>query len=500
MIWSLIQQIGGQAASLLIFAAFVAILRPRDIGLLVTAMVWINILAAFTEMGVGAAIIQRKDLRSTHLSTVFGLNVVTGIVLTILGMLLSGPAAWFFKSADIQPIMTALSFTFLIRAFGVTQSAVAQRELNFRALAIRDLVATTTSGVVGIWMAVSGYGVWSLVVLTLLGALLNVLLLWGLSPWRPQIGEMSWEAVSDLWPYSSRMLGFNLFKAVVQNADRIIVGHVLDPTSLGVYTFAYRMLSTPIKALVAATDSYVFPRAAHLQNDRDAVRSLYLRMNEALMSVVLPSMVGATALAPVLVPAIFGQEWLAAVPLMPLVAIVVVLQALISPIGQLMKALGRPGWMLAWSVFFTASIAGLMWIGARYGLVGATAGLLAANVLGGIVNLQIARRLMHLTYAEFARHMLPTVLSSSFMAALIVVLMRSSEAHPHARLVVGTIIGAAVYVLVLNRLRPALVQLFRERFIEPLRSVRLQRQWSGPPVDISQVANGTDETASLTSK
>ena len=142
--------------------------------------------------------------------------MVVGAALTILGIALSWPAAVYFKAPALQPVMAWLSVGFLLRAFGLTQAALAQRELKFRALAIRDLTANILGGVVGIGLALAGYGVWSLVIMTLVSALLETVLLWSLAHWRPRRFEISREATADLWPYSSRMLSFNLFKAFAQ--------------------------------------------------------------------------------------------------------------------------------------------------------------------------------------------------------------------------------------------------------------------------------------------
>lgn len=469
MIWSLIQQIGGQGASLVVFAILVTVLGPYEIGLVATATTWINILSAFTEMGLGAAIVQRSDIQPSHRSTTFGMNVVVGALLTGIGVLLSWPAALFFRSPEVQPVMAVLSVNFLIRAFGVTQSAVAQRELNFRALATRDLVATIASGALGIAMAVSGYGVWSLVVMTIFGAFINVALLWSLTSWRPRYSEMSITAAKDLLPYSSRMLGFNLFKGVVQNVDRLVIGHLLGPSALGVYTFAYRLLFTPVKALIAATDLYVFPRAARLGADLPAVRDVYLRLNQAALSAVIPGMVVASLLAPVLIPPVFGQQWEPAARIIPILAIGVVLQAMFSPVGQLMKALGRPGWLLLWSVFFSGLIVLVMWVGTSRGLVGGTVGFVVAHMLGFPGVLWILNRLVGIRFAEFLRRLVPLFAAGAAMGITVFVVLAITPGPAWFRSLVATTTAIAAYIRLLVWLEPALVDMLRERLGVPFR-------------------------------
>ena len=171
MIWSVVQQIGGQVATLIVYFALAALLPPRDFGLVGMAGAWLAVLNTFCETGFGAALIQRDQVRGEHLSSTFAVNLAMGAALTLLGIVLSYPAARFFSTPDLQPVMAVLSLAFLMRAFGLTQVALAQRELRFRALAVRDVSANVLGGSAGLALALAGYGVWSLVGMTLVNGL-----------------------------------------------------------------------------------------------------------------------------------------------------------------------------------------------------------------------------------------------------------------------------------------------------------------------------------------
>ena len=269
MIWSVVQQIGGQVATLIVYFALAALLPPRDFGLVGMAGAWLAVLNTFCETGFGAALIQRDQVRGEHLSSTFAVNLAMGAVLTLLGIVLSYPAARFFSTPDLQPVMAVLSLAFLMRAFGLTQVALAQRELRFRALALRDVSANVLGGSAGLALALAGYGVWSLVGMTLVNGLVATVMVWRLGRWRPRLSEISRGAVAELWPYSSRILGFNLFKAFAQNVDRMIIGRLLGVHALGVYSFASRSVIYPVTTFVGALGAYLFPsdRAAAVGRD-----------------------------------------------------------------------------------------------------------------------------------------------------------------------------------------------------------------------------------------
>ena len=365
MIWAILQVGGRQLTSLLVFAILGVLLAPRDFGLVGMAMAWLSIVQSFSDLGLGAALIQRREIRSAHFSTVFLLNVAVGVGLTALGIALSWPAAWFFGEPALQPVAMALSLNFAITSLSAAQAAVAQRELRFRQLAVRDIAGSLIGGGAGIGLAAAGWGVWSLVAQSLITGLAAAVLIWPLSVWRPRIREYSGALLREMWPYSSQLFLFNVFKSFVQNFDRLLLGHLLGTTAVGLYVFAYRLVVQPIATLVGAVGTYLFPYLSRLQSNPEALRRAYGDAMRGLAAVALPVAILAAAGAPALVPMIWGARWADAVPLIQIMGVLAVFQAYVSPVGQVLKSLDRPRWLLWWSVGITALVALLLWAGVR---------------------------------------------------------------------------------------------------------------------------------------
>ena len=262
--WAVAQQVGRQSANYVVFLALALLLTPRDFGVVSLAASWVAFLSVFGEMGFAAALVQRPTLESGHLSTTFALNLAAGAVLTVLGVLISEPLARFFHTPEAAPVLVALSAGFILNAPSLTQAAFAQRELRFRELALRDTGAAILGGVVGIVLALSGWGVWSLVGQTLTTTATGTALLWRLSPWRPRLSEVSGERARELWGYGSKIFWFSVFKYFAQNGDRLVVGYLAGPIALGVYSFAHRLVVYPVATLTGAIGNYLFPRFARL--------------------------------------------------------------------------------------------------------------------------------------------------------------------------------------------------------------------------------------------
>jgi O-antigen/teichoic acid export membrane protein len=456
----MVQQLGGQGVSVLVYFALAALLTPTDFGLVGVASAWIGLLNAFAEMGFNAALIQREQLRPDHLSTTFAINAASGVVLALVGVGLSWPAALLLRNPSVQPVMAALSAGFVVRACGLTHSAVAQRQLQFRELAIRDVAANLVGGAVGVGLAVAGAGVWSLVAFTLVSAALSVIGVWLVVPWRPRAAEVSRNAAVELWSFGARMLGFSLFKAAVQNSDRLVLGHALGATAVGFYTLAWRVTIFPISLLASGLGSYLFPLLSRLQSDLETARRHFVRLTTVAVAVAIPLVVCGFTLAGWL-PRVFGAHWTPAVAVVRVLAAAAMVQVVFGLAGQLMKAFGRPHWLLWWSVGLAAATSAGLWVGSAWGLSGAAAGYTLAHLAALPFIVAGIQGLLHLRWRDMARE---AVLLGTAAALLLlaVALFGWTGAPPLASAAGGTAVGLGLYAWRLRRLSPtvaaALVQ------------------------------------------
>jgi O-antigen/teichoic acid export membrane protein len=463
VIWALVQQVGGQAGSYVVFIVLAALLRPEYFGVVGMATVWTGILSAFSEIGFGAALVQRLEIRPEHLSTTFAINIAAGLILTLLGVLLAPAAALFFGTPLVGPVMAVLSVGFLLRSLSLTQAAYAQRHLRFRALAIRDIGASVAGGIAGVAGALAGWGVWSLVAMTLVNQAAATVLIWRYTDWRPKWNQVSRACARELWPYSSRMFGFSVLKAVVQNSDRFVIGYLLGPGPLGLYTFAWRLVVFPVRLVSSAFGTYLFPKAARLQSNLPAVRQQYLQMMAVLLSMVLPVSIAAVLLAPALVPPLFGPRWSAAVVPIQILSLTALAGAFFPVVGELAKALGRPGWMIAWSALYTVVICSALWVGGQNGLEGAVWASAAGHVVLLPVIFAMADRVVGLRWREVLRQWSPSVAASVVLAAVTALSLQVGIVPSFIRAWLALAIGLVAYAVVLAHLDPQVSRILGRR-------------------------------------
>jgi len=445
--WSIIQQFGRQGVNFIIFILLAVWLRPEAFGILSAAMLWLTFMAVFTELGFGAALIQAKQLELGAPSSTFFLNISLGLFLCLIGIICSRPLAYLVGTLDAQPIIAVLSLSFIFDSFSLTQIALAQRELRFRDLAIRDIIAALIGGIIGLVLAYKGYGVWSLVAQTLLTSIIEAILIWRLSEWRPHLYEFSFDCVRNLWGYSSRIFAFNLFKYAVQNADKFLISLLLGSVVLGTYTFAYRLVIFPVSSLIGAIGSYLFPKFSRHQDDSEMLRFYYLLVIQVANALIIPAMIMIGLLAPILIPVVFGDQWKTSTPLVQLFTMVAVLQALISPSGQLMKALNRPGWLFKWSVLFTFITVLCLWFGSYWGTFGIGIGIVVAHLIALPIMHWINVKLIAVNVLMMIKVLLTTIIPAICMGVIFWFVLKQPIAADSLRIIGGFLLSSLFYII-----------------------------------------------------
>lgn len=343
VVWSVIQHWGSQTISFVVFLLLARLLEPEGFGLVALASVFIAFMEIFLDQGLTQAIVQRKELDPEHLDTAFWINLTVGILLTTFGITFAGQIANLFHHPQLAPIVQWLSLSFLFGAFSRVQQAIIHRQLAFKVVAVRSLLATLVGGAVGVVMALGGFGVWSLVNQRLANDLVGALVLWGASDWRPKF-NVSVKHFKELFAFGINMVGFNIVNFFNRRADDFLIGYFLGPVALGYYTVAYRVLWVMTQLLVTVTNQVALPTFSRLQEDDVRLQRAFYTVTQFTSLIAFPSFLGVAVLAPELVPVLFGSKWQPSIPVMQVLAFIGILHSMVYFNSTVMMAKGKPSW------------------------------------------------------------------------------------------------------------------------------------------------------------
>ena len=248
MLWSSVGRLGTMLINFLSNLVLARLLMPDDFGCIAMLYVFIAVSAIFVNGGLGSALIKRKNPTHLDYTTVFYWNLAVSLIFYLLLFFTAPAIARFYAMPQLSAVLRVQSLTLLIQAFAIVQATQLQKQLIFRELSIRNLIAAIIGTVIGIAMAFWGYGVWSLVASSLCSAVASVLLLWRMSSWRPT-WEFSWKSLGSLFSFGGLMLLSSLVETIYVNIQRLIIGKMFTASDLGYYNQAKKLEEVPTTTL-----------------------------------------------------------------------------------------------------------------------------------------------------------------------------------------------------------------------------------------------------------
>ena len=456
--WSALQNWGSQAGSLVVFFLLARLLTPETFGLVAMANIFLALLQIFLQQGFAQSLIQRQDLEPDHLHTAFWSSLVIGFGLFLIGFTGANWAAAGFHEPRLAPILQALSLLFLVTACGNVQQALLERAFNFKATATRVLVGTISGGVVGIAMAFSGFGVWSLVVQQIVQELIGVVVLWMASAWRPQL-RFSFVRFRELFQFGFPIIGFNFLNFINSRADDLLIGYFLGPIALGYYSIAYRILTVMQQLLVQTTQQITLPTFSRLQNNLEQFRQTFYTATKLTSLVAFPIFLGVAVLAPELIVLVFGKQWSPSIPVLQVLALAGLFQSISFFKSSVFVAMGKPSWSLWLSLLsMVLNLIGFL-IAVRWGIVAVAVAFVLRGYLVFPIGQWAVSRLINAPVLIYIKQFVVPLASALVMSIVILVarhLLLSIVNIPIFIVLVNSLLGAAVYLGLIRFLSPSL--------------------------------------------
>jgi len=288
------------------------LLEPAEFGLIAMIMAIIGIAQVFTNVGLGAALIQRRRVLPVHYSSVFFLNIVIGAFLTLITFLSASLIGDFYNSEQLVPIAKVMSLAFFINAFSSVQVTKLRKEINYATLTKANITASLLSGIIGVSLAYDGLGVWSLVVQVLLRGLIFNIYLWRMSHWQPSL-LFSLKALNQLWPFGFRMFISSLLDAVFKWLDILIIGKLFTPATLGFFERAKSLDQFIVAYSSGSLMSVLFPILSKMQNDLPRFQNIVTKILGILSFIVFMLLGVIYLISEELIIILFTEKWLPSV-------------------------------------------------------------------------------------------------------------------------------------------------------------------------------------------
>jgi O-antigen/teichoic acid export membrane protein len=422
--WNIINQVIQQAISLGLNIILARLLSPEDFGLIGMILVFTGFLQVFKDFGLGSALIQRVKVTPLEVNTVFWTNVLVGFLLSLGLVLASEAIGVFYNNSNLKPLITVSALNFVIQAFNYVHNTLLKKELRFRKLFGVNFLSTLISGGVAVWMAYAGYGVWSIVVQMLLNTVINTIVLWSISTWRP-LFEFSWIDLKNLMRFSLPLMGTQTIHYWNRNLDNLLVGKFLGEAALGAYTRAYALMLFPVRQISSMLSSVMFPSIALIQDDIARVAKLYIKSIRILSLINFPLMGCLFVVADQFVYTILGAQWYEAIPVIRILSTVGAMQSISTLNGNIFLGLGKTTLQLKLNLVLGVFIMSSIAIGVFFGLEGVAYGYLFSTLISGFVLRYFIAKLLKVGLLELLKPIAPSFIFSA-MAVIASMLVKQA--------------------------------------------------------------------------
>lgn len=449
--WSALDVGLRQASQFLVTILLARILTPEDFGVIAILALFTGLAGIFIDAGFSAALIQRQSVSRTDESTVFFFNLVMGAVTALLMCVVSGWIATFFGQAVLQYLTYAMAFNIFLNAFGSIHSALLNKEMDFRTLAKVGAVSSVLSGLVAVYMAVQGYGVWSFAGQAITASILTVLLLWYWHPWRPD-WVFSIMSLRSLFRFGGYEMAATLTDVLSNNLYLFLIGKIYSVHEAGLYDRAQRTQQLPVTLMMSMINRVAFSTYASVSAEKERLAS-GLRQAQALtMFLNLPLLVSVILLAEPLVLTLFGSQWAACVPILQVLG----LGGLLWPMHVLnlnvLRAQGRSDMFFRVTLFKKAFAIGLTVAAAFYGVMAVAWAQVAISFFAYFVNTHYTKVLLGYGGWRQMRDLAMNFTSAIPLAGVVYLTMHVMQASPLIELVVASLAGGVAYWLTCRRI------------------------------------------------
>lgn len=375
---------GGQLTQLVLTVAYNAILArllsPHDFGIVAMAMVAAGLLQIFKSAGLSTATIQRENITRAQVSNLFWINVAIGCA-AMLAMAATAPmVASFFHQPELVSVSVALSVGFLLEGVIVQHMAILSRQMRFTLVAGLDLSCTAAGSLVGVIMALTNWGYWSLVGATLSTGAFRVTAVWSLSRWRPERPTRR-NGTGSLVKFGADLTLVGVVYAVSRGCDALLIGRFIGIDAVGLYSRATALVTRPLERLLAPVYAVIVPALSRLQSEPERYRKVFIQVFDgvAIVSFGLTGLV--FPLADPLVRVILGDKWDAAIPIFAALTLAFLSRPLATATSWLYTSQGRGRDLLVTACIEATLIVGAFLGGLPFGATGVAVAYSATTLL-----------------------------------------------------------------------------------------------------------------------
>lgn len=447
--WSFIENLLVKGFQFIIGIILARILSPREFGLIGMATIFIAISQPFVDSGFSQALIRKNNCTQSDYSTIFYFNLAIGIVIYAAMFFCAGAISSFFKEPIVKPLVQVVGLSIVMASFGLIQTTIIIKEINFRLQARVSFFAYTLSGIIAIVMAYNGYGVWSLVALTLGRPALSSLFLWFENKWRPSWTFNS-RSFKELFSFGGKLLASDLINIIFENIYYVVIGKYFRAAELGYYARADKFTQVPSQNITEIIQRVSFPILSGMQDDAARLKANYRQLIRSTMLITFVLMIGLAAVARPLVLTLIGERWLPSVIYLQMLCFVAMFYPLNALNLNILKVRGRSDLFLRLEIIKSILVIPIIIVGVVYGIKIMIIGMMVLTLIAYYLNSYWSGTLIGYSILAQVKDIFPSFVLALFAGIIVLITGHLMSAPPVLVLLLQCVIGALVVFFVVE--------------------------------------------------
>lgn len=454
MLWTLLQNVGGQGISFITFIILARLLTPEIFGLTGMLAIFIELSMLLQNAGFTRALIQKKDTDEEDFSSVFWINLAVSLLLYCALFFTAPFIADFYDQDVLIDLLRVLSLIFVINSFSLIQEARLTKDMKFKNLTIIKIPSTIVGGVVGIVLALLDFGVWSLIFMQLTTSFGTAIQLWIYSRWKPMF-VFNKSKVKSLFSYGGKLMLSSLINRIFVNAYLVIIGKYFPVSFVGYYNISSKLVRLPSQAVTSALNTVTFSAFSTIQDETHRLKTNIRKVVQQVLFWLCPTFTLAAFLAEPMFGFLLTEKWLPAVPFFQLLCLIGILYPLNVYSLNIINVKGRSDLTLKLTFNMKiCSIIGII-IGLQFGIYGIIISQLIVGGLSYLVDAYFAGKLIAYSLIEQLKDIAPIV-GMSIVAASVAYFLSMiilTQWPNWVQFFVGILIGGGLYFSVAHLMR-----------------------------------------------
>lgn len=444
--WSFVDTFSSQGITFVVGLVLARLLTPEEYGLIGIIAIFIAVFNSIVDSGFSNALIRKTDAKDIDYNTVFITNLGLSVLLFV-AMYLAAPAiASFFNQPQLEPLSKVMASVVIINAFAIIQRTILVKKIDFKTQTKVSLISSITSGVIGIVMAFTGFGVWALVGQQISRQLLNTIFLWVFAKWFPSL-QFSIQSFRELFGFGWKLLASGLIDTVWREIYQVVIGKYYSAASLGQYTRAHQFGSIFSSNLNSVVQRVSYPVLSSIQDDKERLKSAYKRVIKTTMLITFILMLGLAAVARPMILVLVGEQWLPCVPFLQIICFSMMLYPLHALNLNMLQVQGRSDLFLRLEIIKKVIAIGPLMLGIFIDIYWMLIGSVFTGLIAYYLNAYYSGPFLKYSIWEQVKDVVPSFLIALSMA-LPVYSLSYLTVSPFLLLPIQILVGAILVILV----------------------------------------------------